>query len=515
MSFLGRLSVSGAAEAASWLSLLLVSLFLAGIRQRWPFYRPFLGFLVTGALLRTAAVLTDPIFTLPLLPGSWPAFDLKLLVFATLVQAWLLPCLAAALGRRAGRLRWLALGGLALQTAALALLATGQAAARLAEGLLIGWWSLSGLLAVAGLLLSARRRPPSARLAGLLLAVLPLVLAAVAGPLAAALLPPLVDTLAAQLAIRLPWLFCAWVLFALSLSEMSSSCRHEADIDLYASDMATSVSRFIPSEFLRQLSKDNLSDLRLGDHIKKDMTIFFSDIRAFTELSEGLTPEENFAFINSYFSRMVPLIDAHGGFVDKYMGDGIMALFPAENGADGALQVAVEMQKKMTEYNGHRAKMDYRAISLGVGLHTGTLMLGVVGVADHMEGTVVSDAVNLSSRLQSIAKAFNLATVISEATFMALNDPGHYKYRFIGKVRVKGKSDPVSVFEIFDGLPPDLFERKMKSNRFFEQAILAYYQKDYPDAVFYFKQALDVVPEDGAARFYLELCLRRTMGGKK
>ena len=269
---------------------------------------------------------------------------------------------------------------------------------------------------------------------------------------------------------------------------------------------------FIPQEFLDHLEKREVEDLRLGDHVKKEMTIFFSDIRSFTELSESLTPEQSFAFINSYLSRVVPLIRSHRGFVDKYMGDGIMALFPEATGADDAVSSAVAMQHKMAEYNGHRANSGYRAISMGVGIHTGTLMMGVVGVADRMEGTVISDAVNLSSRLQSIAKAFNIPLVISERTFQSLSDPGHYKYRFIGKVRVKGKDAPVSVFEIFDGLPEDEFERKMRSNTFFEQGMLAYYRKDFNDAVFHFKRALQDTPADGASRFYLETSLRKTIG---
>jgi two-component system sensor histidine kinase ChiS len=301
------------------------------------------------------------------------------------------------------------------------------------------------------------------------------------------------------------------VLFA-SLMELAKPGIEETAIDDYAASVAMSAKRFIPAEFLAHLQKKEVADLRLGDHVKKEMTIFFSDIRAFTELSESLTPEESFAFINSYLSRVVPVVTEYGGFVDKYMGDGIMALFAAELGADNAVECAVEMQKKMVIYNGHRAKMNYRPLTIGIGIHTGTLMLGVVGVMDRMEGTVISDAVNLSSRLQSIAKAFNIPLVISERTFMSLSDPGKYKYRFIGKVRVKGKDAPVSVFEIFDGLPADEFESKMRSNTFFEQGMMAYYQKDFSNGVFYFKRALEDVPYDGASRFYLETCLRKAMG---
>jgi two-component system sensor histidine kinase ChiS len=280
---------------------------------------------------------------------------------------------------------------------------------------------------------------------------------------------------------------------------------------LPAAEDANSIAlmRFVPKEFLRILNKESAADLRLGDHVKKDMTIFFSDIRAFTSLSEGLTPEENFKFINSYLARVVPVVNAYGGFVDKYIGDAIMALFPEDTGADSAVLAAIEMQKKIVEYNSHRANCGYRPLSMGIGLHTGTLMLGVVGVENRMQSTVISDAVNLASRLESITKVFNVSLAISEETFKNLEDPGAYKYRFIGKVRVKGKSDPVSVFEIFDGIDPVFFEKKMRANRFFEQGMLSYYQKDFTGAMFFFRKVLEVLPEDGASAFYLDNCIAK------
>ena len=277
----------------------------------------------------------------------------------------------------------------------------------------------------------------------------------------------------------------------------------------YVANVSSTMKRFIPAEFLEILDKADVVDLRLGDHVKKEMTIFFSDIRSFTELSEHLTVEENFNFINSYLSRMVPIVTDNDGFVDKYIGDGIMALFPGEGGPDKAIGAAIAMQSKMVEYNGHRAKMGYRPLSMGVGVHTGDLMLGVIGVDSRMENTVISDAVNLCSRLQAITKAFNISLAISEQAFKELEDPGRYKYRFIGKVKVKGKSAPVSVFEIYDGIAPDLFERKMKANTYFEQGMLSYYQKDFGGAMYYFKRVLEIIPEDGASAFYLDNCINK------
>ncbi|MDR2768141.1 MAG: adenylate/guanylate cyclase domain-containing protein [Treponema sp.] len=278
-----------------------------------------------------------------------------------------------------------------------------------------------------------------------------------------------------------------------------------------------SVSSFIPKQFLAILNKKSVADLKLGDHIKQEMTIFFSDIRQFTALSENLTPEENFAFINSYLSRIVPEITKNGGFVDSYIGDAVLALFPQERGPDRAVRAAVSIQEKILIYNSHRAKCGYRPLSMGIGLHTGALMMGVVGTEDRMQSTVISDSVNLASRVESLTKAFRVSLAISEETFKKLEDPGSYKYRFVGKVRVKGKNEPVSIFEIFDGLDENVQKRKIQANRFFEQGMFHYYKKNYRDALQEFRHVLEILPEDGASAFYIDNCLSKIQigGGKQ
>jgi len=269
------------------------------------------------------------------------------------------------------------------------------------------------------------------------------------------------------------------------------------------------IAPFIPREYLSILSKKNITELKLGDHIEQEMTIFFSDIRQFTELAEDLSIEEIFAFINSYLARIVPEITRHGGFVDKYIGDAILALFPQKNGAGMAVQSAIAIQEKIQEYNFHRSKCSYRPLSIGIGIHTGNVIVGVIGTEDRMQNTVISDAVNLASRVESLTKAFRVSLAISDETFKKLEDPGSYQYRFVGKVRVKGKSEPVSIFEIFDGIDEKVQRKKVQANRFFEQGMVLYYQKKYSEALQEFRHVLEFLPDDGASAFYIDNCMAK------
>jgi class 3 adenylate cyclase len=263
---------------------------------------------------------------------------------------------------------------------------------------------------------------------------------------------------------------------------------------------------FIPKEFLDILKKETVMDLKLGDHVIQEMTIFFSDIRQFTELFENLTPEESFKFINSYLTRIVPVIEEHGGFVDKYIGDAILALFPQENGADMAVRSAIEIQKRILEYNVHRAKCGYKELQIGIGLHTGTLMLGVIGVYNRMQNTVISDSVNLASRVEGLTKAFNVSMAISGQTFKKLEHPESYMFRYLGNVKVKGKGKPTAVYEVLDGIDQEVMEKKKQTNRFFEEGMLYFNQKNYGEALINFDRVLEILPDDGASRAYKENC---------
>lgn len=268
--------------------------------------------------------------------------------------------------------------------------------------------------------------------------------------------------------------------------------------------IAAASARFVPREFLRFLKIESIVDARLGDSVQAEMTIMFADIRSFTSLSESMSPQQNFDFINSYLSRVGPVIRQYNGFIDKYIGDGIMALFP--NRAEDAVQAAIEMQHQVKIYNIHRQNSGYQPIALGIGLHTGTLMLGTIGEAERMESTVISDAVNLASRVEGLTKLYGVGIVASVQTLCRLDDPQHYKCRFLDRVQVKGKQTPVGVFEIYDGDSDTMIQLKAQTQTYFEQGIFLYYQQQFAQARRMFRRVLQVNKSDQAASFYAERC---------
>jgi two-component system sensor histidine kinase ChiS len=267
-------------------------------------------------------------------------------------------------------------------------------------------------------------------------------------------------------------------------------------------ELNTAYQRFVPREFLNLLAKESILDVILGDQTAQQMTVMFSDIRGWTTLSEDMTAQESFNFINAFLNWVSPVINAHRGFIDNFQGDGMMALFPET--ADDAVQAAIAMHAAVSKYNKDREQKGFQPIGIGVGLHIGDLMLGIIGHKERMQGTVVADAVNLASRLEGLTRIYGSSISISEPTLSQLKDPDQYKHRFVDKVQVKGKKEPVSVHEVFDGDPPAVIELKEQTKDDFEQGLCLYYDRKFSEASVKFNQVLEKHPEDRAARIYLK-----------
>ena len=262
-------------------------------------------------------------------------------------------------------------------------------------------------------------------------------------------------------------------------------------------------SRFVPHNVLKLISPNGIKNISLGDCIEKEMTILFCDIRGFTRLSESMSPNDSFKFINQYLKLMVPVINQHGGTIDKYMGDGIMALFP--NSADDALNAAVGMLQSLDKYNKKLIEKNLPAVEIGLGLHTGEMMLGTVGTNSRMDVTVVSDTVNAAARIEALTKTFNCPILVSEETRLRLKDFDKQNLRFIATCFVQGKSRPMTIYEVFSQDTISLRKEKLANQNLMIDAWDSYKNGNSEKAISLYQKAMERCPEDKAQLALLEV----------
>ncbi|HBR68325.1 MAG TPA: hypothetical protein DEA55_03005 [Rhodospirillaceae bacterium] len=260
--------------------------------------------------------------------------------------------------------------------------------------------------------------------------------------------------------------------------------------------------RFVPHDLLKMLDKKSILDVSLGDQVQKDMAVLFSDIRDFTSLSETMNPKDNFNFLNSYLGRIGPEIRSHNGIIDKYIGDAVMGLFP--NKSDDAVEAALAIQEKIIEFNVHRAKYNLTPVKAGVSIHSGKVMLGTLGEMQRMDGTVISDTVNVASRIESLTKKYASNIIISDAAMSALSNPDRYFIRYLDKVYVPGKIGAVVLHEICNADGAKDLESKKRTYADYSEGVERYYTRDFTGAETLFQGVLAENANDIPARIFLE-----------
>ena len=276
-------------------------------------------------------------------------------------------------------------------------------------------------------------------------------------------------------------------------------------------NLLTAYSRFVPQDFLRLLEKKSILDVRLGDQVQREMTVLFSDIRSFTTLSESMTPRESFEFINSYLKLVGPEVREHGGVIDKYIGDAVMALYPRS--PDDAVNSALAILGAVREFNRTNSVTKLEDIlRIGIGIHTGVLMLGTVGEAERMDSTVIADAVNLASRIEGLTRSYGASLIVSEATMMALSDRERMTYRFLDRVQVKGKQEAVAIYEICDGDDPEALAAKRRTRKAYTTAVRHYRAGEFARAL-EILQSIDEEYLDVAIELYIARCERLLADG--
>ncbi|RMG55435.1 MAG: response regulator [Bacteroidetes bacterium] len=269
-------------------------------------------------------------------------------------------------------------------------------------------------------------------------------------------------------------------------------------------NISTATSRFVPHEFLASLGRETITEVRLGDQVARDGTVLFSDIRGYTSMAESMTPEETFAFLNAYLGRMGPVIQTHGGFVNQFFGDGIMSLFLTS--PDDALLAANEMLEVLRLYNLERDDKGREPLQIGIGLHYGSLMMGMIGDEQRLDTGLVSDTVNTTSRLEGLTKILGVQVLVSAALVEGLAQPERFRLRYLGKVRIRGRQGAMGLYEALDGLLPVVQDRRRATQALFEEALAHYQAADFAAAGAAFAAVLQQDPADGPARYYQQRC---------
>ena len=269
--------------------------------------------------------------------------------------------------------------------------------------------------------------------------------------------------------------------------------------------------KFVPYEFIGSLGHTVITDVKLGDQVEKVVTVLFTDIRDYTSLSEKMTPEENFHFVCSYNEQLGPIIRRHNGFINQYLGDAIMALFPG-NAAD-ALAAAIDMKKNIREFNEKRKLKNLAPIQIGIGMHTGPLIMGITGDKDRLDATTISDTVNTASRIESLTKYYKAGILLSEATLLQIQEQEQFNLRYLGRVQVKGKQAAVGIHECFSGSTEEEIMIKEKTLHLFKEGMHHYLNGSFASAIISFQSLTEIHPEDLTATFFLNNATRYLQKG--
>ncbi|MEG4211597.1 adenylate/guanylate cyclase domain-containing protein [Microcoleus sp. S13_B4] len=260
--------------------------------------------------------------------------------------------------------------------------------------------------------------------------------------------------------------------------------------------------RFVPDEFLQFLGKQSMVDFQLGDHVSKEMAIMFSDMRSFTTMAEQMTPQENFDFINNYLQQVSPEIRKHNGFIVKYIGDGVMAVFP--DGVDDAIQAGIVKLEQLHKYNQSRKINGERPLKIGIGIHVGDTMVGIIGDANRMQADALSDHVNLTARLEGLTKYYGVSLLISGDVVQRLSQPEKYHIRFLDRAIVKGRQEAITVCEVLDVEVEPVRSLKIQTLPIFEEGLQEYCQGNFAKAIVCFKQIVALNPDDKPSQLYLK-----------
>jgi len=269
--------------------------------------------------------------------------------------------------------------------------------------------------------------------------------------------------------------------------------------DDYKCKIKKEYDKFVPREFFTHLGKKEIYELKLGENVQKDVTVMFVDIRHSYKTSESLSLDANFQFINHYLSIVGENIRRNNGFIDKFLGDGVLAVFTCES---DALKCSTEISNAFENINLVGVGED--KIKFGIGLHSGKVVIGIVGEKERLTPTIISDSVNLAHKIESLNKIFKSNILFTKEVLNNLPREFDINYRYVGTVNIDNYG--VSLFENLDGYIGANKTAFIKTKNMFESAVRNFEDKDYQKARTLLINVLKENEDDNLAKFYLKKC---------
>lgn len=259
--------------------------------------------------------------------------------------------------------------------------------------------------------------------------------------------------------------------------------------------------KFVPENFRELLHKEKFTDLALGDAQSVDLSILFCDIRAFSLNSEMMTAKESFEFVNRIYGKAGPIIRKHNGFIDKYIGDAVMALFES---ADDAVAAGIELYQAIVLSPDAEKEFGISSVKVGIGIHSGMARIGIVGEEERMSGTVISNTVNLSSRMESLTKQYGAGMIISKETLDRMNDPDSLSTRYLGMVQVAGVNEVAGLYEVLACQDDENRSKREQSKSQFREAVRTFHSGEVQKSLEMFRTLAAQDSEDKASQLYAE-----------
>lgn len=267
--------------------------------------------------------------------------------------------------------------------------------------------------------------------------------------------------------------------------------------DMLLTQTHSEYEKYIPKQFLRLLGKKNILELEVGSQVQKEVTTLFCDIRNSQSVASTLSMEENFNYINSYLNLVSPIVRKFGGFVDKYLGDGVLAVFTK---ADHALSAAHAILKSVSQKNMQNKSMPN--LDVGIGIDTSNVVFGVVGDEVRKSPTIISDTMDVATKMQEVNKKFGSTIIFSKNTLNAVSTTLEFSYRYIGTVNISEKQLQIPIFESLNVYSRQKREKLEKYRTEFEEGVRKYNNAKFSEAKDIFEKVYKMEKDDKVCYVY-------------